>query len=264
MSDLFSIKDDFRIVRLNEADAIGLSDHLINLEDLVLAHEEMYPNIDKWFRRKVIPSLKSTERVALIGYMDEKPIVSAIVKQSEYSKFCHLRIREDFQNENLGNLFFSLMALEVRNVAEEIHFTLPESLWEKKKKFFQSFGFNDALKAGTQYRLFDKELRCSSSFSKVWKAVLAKLPDIALTFSVGEYHIGNELLISIKPKYAKKVLNGEKLVEIRRKFTKKWKDSRISLYSYSPVQALIGEATIDNVVSGDTEYIGEKCNSDIS
>ncbi len=263
MNDLFSIKDDFRIVRLNEADAIGLSDHLINLEDLVLAHEEMYPQIDNWFSNKVIPGLKSSERTAFVGYMDEIPVVSAVVKKNEHSKFCHLKIKEDFQNENLGNLFFLLMALEVRNVAEEIHFTLPESLWEKKKFFFQSFGFYNTVNAGTQYRLFDRELKCSSSFSEVWNSALEKLPDIAVTFSVGGYSLNNKLLMSIHPKYAKRILYGKKKVELRRKFTKKWEYANVCLYSSSPIQALIGEAKIDRVVVGEPNFIWEKFNLDL-
>lgn len=263
MSDLFSIKDDFRIVRLNEADAKDSSDHLINLSDLILANEDMYPGIYEWLTKKVIPDLRTPKRVAFVGYINENPVVSAVVKRDKYSKFCHLKIKDDFQNENLGNLFFSLMTLEVRNMAEEIHFTLPESLWEKKKNFFRSFGFHNTNKAGTQYRLFDIELKCSSSFSEVWNAVLKKLPDIAITFSVGKYSLSNKLLMSIHPKYVRRVLYGKKKVEIRRKFTKKWEHTNVCLYSSSPIQALIGEAKINRVVVGEPNYIWEKFNSDI-
>ncbi|MFC1562844.1 hypothetical protein ACFL4Z_02195 [candidate division KSB1 bacterium] len=263
MNNLSSIKKDFRIVPLNEADAKFESDHLHNLEKLVLANEDMYPNIDQWLSGKVIPGLKTTERAAWVGYMDEKPLVSAIVKRGKHSKFCHLRISDDFQDKNLGEIFFCLMALEVRNMAEEIHFTLPKSLWDEKKKFFQSFRFHDAIKAGTQYRIFDMELRCSSSFSDVWKAVLDKLSKIAEIFSAGGYSLGNNLVISFRPEYTKKILNGEKKVEIRRKFATKWKGHRISLYSSSPIQSLVGEAIIDNVIIGEPDYIWEKFNSDI-
>ncbi len=252
MNDLFSIKDDFRIVRLNEADAICLSDHLHNLKNLVLTKEDIYPKIDKWFNRKVISGLKINERSAFIGYLNEKPVVSAVVKRGKKSKFCHLRISDELQDYNLGEIFFCSMALDVRNIAEEIHFTLPESLWEKKKKFFQSFGFHGAVKAGTEFRLSDTELRCSSSFPKFWETVLEKIPKIK-----------NELLMSIQPKYAKKVLDGEKKVEIRRKFSKKWKGCKVSLYSSSPRQSLIGEAIIDNVIIGEPDLIWEKFNSDI-
>ncbi len=252
MNNLSSIIKDLSFVSLNEADAEYESDHLNNLKNLVLANQDMYPEIDNWFKNKVIPGLKTNERGAFVGYNNEDPIVSAIVKKGKNSKFCHLRINDSFHDNNIGEIFFCLMTLAVRNMAEEIHFTLPESLWEKKKKFFQSFGFHEAVKAGTQYRLFDMELRCSSTFSEVWKSVLDKLPKfLSLSFS-------------FKPEFAKRILNGEKKVEIRRKFSKKWKGHRISIYSSSPIQSLVGEATIDDVVFGEPNFIWERFNSDIS
>jgi predicted transcriptional regulator len=254
------IRNDLRIVRLNEADAIGLSDHFIDLKELVLSNEDMYPNIDKWFDSKVIPglkkynpSLKTYERSAFVGYFNEKPIISAIVKKGKFSKFCHLRINDDFQNNNLGEIFFSLMAYEVHNTAKEIHFTLPESLWNNKKEFFQSFGFQDITKSGTQYRIFDMELRCSSSFSNVWTAVLDKLPKLK-----------DELIMSIHPEYAKKILEGKKTVEIRRKFSKKWKGFKVKLYSTSPIKSLIGEAIIDDIVIGKPDFVWERFGTCIS
>ena len=138
MSNLLKIKNDFRIVRLSELDAEFKTDHIDNLENLVLANEEMYPKIDKWFKKKVIPGIKTSERVGYVGYVYEKPMISAVVKRGKNSKFCHLRINKDFQDNNLGEIFFSVMALEVRKIANEIHFTLPESLWGKK--LFQLLG----------------------------------------------------------------------------------------------------------------------------
>ena len=263
MEDLFSSnKKDFRFVRLNERDAKNLSDHLSYFKDLVSANEEMYPGIDKWVDHKVIPGLKSSERVAFVGYLEENPVISAVVKRGKHSKFCHLRISDDLQDMHLGELFFSLMALEVRHEAEEIHFTLPESLWEAEREFFHSFGFNEATAAETQYRLFDTELRCSSSFSAVWKAVLDRLPKIADIFSVGGYSMHNGLLMSIQPEYADRLLSGEKRVEIRRKFSTKWAGQKVSLYASSPSNALVGEAMIDRVVVGEPERIWAEFNSE--
>ena len=83
MEDLFSSnKKDFRFVRLNERDAKNLSDHLSYFKDLVSANEEMYPGIDKWVDHKVIPGLKSSERVAFVGYLEENPVISAVVKRA--------------------------------------------------------------------------------------------------------------------------------------------------------------------------------------
>ncbi|GAI02476.1 unnamed protein product, partial [marine sediment metagenome] len=81
MEELFSQKGNFRVVRLSEADARGNTDHLEKLRELVLENEPMYPNIKKWFDDKVMEGLKTSERIGYVGYLDEKPAVSAIVKR---------------------------------------------------------------------------------------------------------------------------------------------------------------------------------------
>lgn len=255
MKTLFPLQGAFRIVKLKESDAYGDTDHLKTFKNLVLANEDMYPGITKWLKAKVIPGLKSTERVAYVGYEGETPIVSAVLKRGEKAKFCHLRIHDDFQDADLGQVFFSQMALEIRHHVQEIHFTLPESLWLSKQHFFNSFGFTIAKKALHQYRRGDTELRCSAPFSSVRSAVLEKLPKLMERFSVGGYSLNNKVLMSIRPSYAGNILRGEKIVEIRRKFSEKWRGARICLYASQPTGSLVGEATINTITSAQPEHI---------
>lgn len=258
MDDLFSLKGNFRVVRVSEADAHAGSDHLKKLRELVLENEPMYPNIEEWFDEKVVPGLKVSERIGYVGYLDEKPAVSAVVKRGEDAKFCHLRIKRELQDIHLGEAFFTLMGLEVRRFAKEIHFTLPESVWQKEKEFFKSFGFIEAIKAGHQYRLFEDELRCSSAFDNVWSAILEKVPKIARAFFVGGHSLDSKLLMSIRAEHASKVLCGKKRVEIRRRFSKKWVGCKVSIYASGPERCLVGEASISRVVVGDPESIWQK------
>ena len=249
---------NLQIARLSETDAKLQTDNLSVFRELVLRNEHLYPNIDRWFVERVVPGLRSKERIAYIGYLDEKPVISAIVKRGAAAKFCHLRITEEFQDFNLGELFFSLMALEVKEYAREIYFTLPESLWLTKMNFFQSFSFRKATKADDQYRFFDEELQTSSPFSLVWQAVLNKLPKLLNTFCVGGHRMTGDLLLSVKPEYATQIMTGRKSVEIRRKFSKRWIGSRASLYASAPVMGLIGEAQISNVRTGKPENIWKR------
>lgn len=264
MRDSPTTKKDFRIVRLTEADARSDTDHLQMFRGLVETNEDMYPGIRSWMSKKVLPGMKSSERIAYICYEDETPVVSAVVKRGRSAKFCHLRIQEDFQNRHLGDVFFSAMALEVRGVAEEIHFTLPESLWERKRAFFNSFGFHEATKAGTQYRLFDTELRCSAPFSAVWAATLRKLPKIMSEFTTGGFSGGEDmLLMSIRSQHARAILAGKKRVEIRRRFSHKWEGKRITIYSTAPEQSLVGEASIRRIASDTPDIIWDEFGSSI-
>lgn len=246
---------NLQILRLSEEDAKFQTDNLRIFREFVLRNEYLYPGINEWFGVRVIPGLRSGERTAYIGYLDEKPVVSAIVKRGDTAKFCHLRISDELQDSNLGELFFSLMALEVKPYAKEIYFTLPESLWLSKMKFFQSFSFGTVTKADDQYRLFEEELQTSSSFSLVWQAVLNKLPKLLDKFCVGGHKMAGDLLLSVKPEFATRIMTGKKSVEIRRRFSKRWIGSHASLYASAPVMGLIGEAQISNVRSGKPKNI---------
>src|SRR5947209_4649774 len=132
ITDSGEILKSFSVARLEEADVNARSDHFIKLRELVLAHEPMYPEIRGWFKERVIPGVRDSERIAFVGYLNEKPVVSAIVKRGAQAKFCHLHISEHLRDFNLGEVFFALMANEVKDLAESVSFTLPESLWLSK------------------------------------------------------------------------------------------------------------------------------------
>jgi predicted transcriptional regulator len=247
---LFRMKADFRIVRLGETDARRHSDELKTLTALIETSEDMYPNIRRWIRDKVVPGLRSSERVAWVAYENEKPVATAVLKRGTRAKFCHVRVESEFQDLDLGQLFFTQMTLETRHLAKEIHFTLPENLWESKMKFFESFGFAQAAKSERQYRNGETELACSAPHHLVRIAAFERLPLLARKFSVSGYQLGGDLLVSMKPKYAERILTGSKLVEIRKKFSNRWVGCKAILYSSSPQKALVGEATVRSVTSG--------------
>ncbi|MGC9995890.1 MAG: ASCH domain-containing protein [Terriglobia bacterium] len=260
---LFPMQGQIRIVEIGEPEVSGWDDHVKVLRALINANQNMYPDIDRWFSTKVLPGLKSSERIAYVAYEGENPIASAVLKLGQRAKFCHLRIREDFQDQDLGQMFFTLMTLEIRHHAEEVHFTLPESLWTNKSRFFKSFGFSTAKKASRQYRQGDAELVCSAPLQTVLSAVLTKMPDLITKFSVGGHFLGSDLLMSVKPEYAERLLSGTKLVEIRKRFSKKWLGRRAVLYASKPQGALVGEATIHSITHGRPDDIWARFENNI-
>jgi predicted transcriptional regulator len=246
---LFPLAANFRIVRLGKAEALKWTDDMGVLRTLIRGNEQMYPDIQRWFGDKVLPGLKSGQRIAWVAYEGTQPIASAVLKLGRRSKFCHLKIRQNFQDMDLGQMFFSQMTAEARHEAKEIHFTLPESLWVERRGFFESFGFSSATKAGKEYRKGEPELACSAPFETAWFSVLGRLRSLATKFSVGGYSLNNKILISIKPIYAGRILEGSKLIEVRKKFSNKWVGCRAVLYASSPLKALVGEATVISVTS---------------
>jgi len=252
---LFATESNLRVLRISRDDVLNKTDQLNLFLDQVAKHEQMYPNIVTWLKSKVLPGIKEKKRVAYIGMNNDKPVVSAVLKLGVHSKICHLHIDEGMQNTHLGDLFFSMMALDAKRGAEEVHFTLPESLWVEKSNFFRSFDFGYASKADLQYRSSEDELRCSAPFYEVWQRVLEKLPRIITSLTKTRDSIFSGILMSIKPEYVEKIQSGEKVVEIRRRFNTKWRGCRITVYSSSPLQALHGYATIENVSEGPPDKI---------
>jgi len=256
--DLFSKKYSMKIEKIYPSDVRVESDKYKLFYNLVKSHEDMYPDINKWLKYKAFKGILSGERVGYMGFSNEKPIVSAILKKGFKSKFCHLHIEKQYQNMGIGDIFFSMMAIEVRNESKDVYFTLPESLWEKKKLFFKSFGFKMAVKSDTQYRKFEKELLCKAQFESVWRNVLNKIPKLIESSTSSNLNVFDGLLLSIKPKFVKKLINGEKIVEIRKRFSPKWRGCKAFIYSTSPVKALYGHSTIKYIDKGQPEFIWKK------
>ncbi len=261
--NLFATESNLEIIRVTKDDVLQMTDNIKLFSKLISEHQSMYPDIERWLNTKVLPGIKTNERVAYIGLNNQTPVVSAIVKRGDNSKFCHLHIQQDFRDQNIGDLFFAMMAIDVKRFADEVHFTLPESVWIGKKDFFRSFGFHEVTKAYRQYRIFEDEFRCSASFNTVWEKVLEKLPGIVSSFTKSNNTIFNGLLMSIKPKYLEKIKNGNKVVEIRKKFNDKWRGCRVTLYSSNPTQAIFGYATIESISKDTPERIWSQYGGDI-
>jgi len=255
---LFPLATRFRIVKIAADDARGRTDDFNTLKSLVVTSDEMYPRIGNWFAEKVTPGLELGHRIAYVAHEAEKPIAAAILKLGSRSKFCHLKIHENFQDIDLGQMFFTQMTLEARHYAKEIHFTLPESLWSAKQKFFESFGFKSPTKAHSQYRSGDEELSCSAPIGVVWQAALARLPNLVAKFAPAGFSLDNRIVISIKPKYLDRIVAGTKLVEVRKRFSRRWLGCRAVLYGSHPLSSLVGEATISAITIGSPASIWSK------
>lgn len=252
-----------KVDRLTQSDSKRQSDSWRSFTQFVLQNDRMYPAIRVWLDRKVGPQLDGVRRRAFLLSAGEEPIASVVVKRGDSSKLCHVRIDPKFQDQNLGTLLFCLLANEIRSVAVEVHFTLPESLWLEKEEFFRSFGFAESSVAHQQYRLFDRELSCSAPFDNFWKNAQDHLPAVAEFLDTTKYIDVPRLLMSIRPRFARAVIAGDKRVEIRRSFSKRWVDQRLCIYSSSPDQCLLGEATVISVIEGDPEEIWSSYNAQL-
>ena len=244
-----SMNEEIRIAELGPRDSEAHTDHLRVLKNLIVMNEDKYPGIERWFASKLETGLRSGERIAYIAYHDNHPIAAAVLKLGDNAKFCHLRINDSYHNLDLGQLFFVQMTLALRHHAKTVHFTLPESLWSQKSNFFQSFGFSAVIKASKQYRKGDPELLCSAPFPVVLSAALRKLPRLMKSFCLGRWGTKSDIVMSIRPQYAKRILTGAKWIEIRKRFSHKWLGHDISIYASQPEGAIVGKATVGSIAT---------------
>jgi predicted transcriptional regulator len=142
----------------------------------------------------------------------------------------------------------------------DIHFTLPESLWNEKIEFFNSFGFAAARKASRQYRNGEEELFCSAPITMVWAQTLKKL-HLLQRFSPGGYSLSDKILLSMRPRYAERVFARTKQVEIRKKFSRRWQGRQAVVYGTQPLGALMGEVTMSEITVGPPTEIWERYGS---
>lgn len=247
-----------RIQKVVPSDALRKTDTFEILCDRLEEHEHYYPSIRRWISEKVVPDLKTGRRLGFIGLNGDAPVLVALLKHGSNSKFCHLSIESGFQGNQLGHLMFSLMAAEVRHAAAEIHFTLPEGLWEREKGFFQAFGFASVARASSQYRLFEEELRCSAPFSTVWSCVLEQLPKLLTSTSIAGFQVNDGVVLSLRANHAAAVMQGRKTIELRKRFTSRWVGRSASVYSTGGLGSLLGTVTIGDVVKGNPEDIWER------
>jgi predicted transcriptional regulator len=255
---LFPETPHFRLAVLGRDDARRNSEDQRTLRKLLLENEVMYPAIGRWYEEKVLPGMKDRLRIAYVAFLDERPIASAVLKLGTHAKFCHLKIREQFRDQDLGQMFFTLMTFEAkRHIAMDIHFTLPEGLWAEKSAFFKSFGFETVTESGRQYRAGETELACAAPISVVWANAISRASRLLGQFSIGGYSSSNRLLFSMRPEYAERVFAGKKQVEIRRKFSEKWLGSKVVIYGTQPLGALMGEVTVSGVTPGSPSNIWE-------
>jgi predicted transcriptional regulator len=250
------INTDLKIIRFG-GNHRPISESLNDLETLVKESENYYPGIDKWFDKKVVPGLKGSDRRAYVLYENEKPVGSAVLRLGKDTKICSVRLKEEIQGQGIGNLLFCLLAIEMRHSASIVHFTAPESLWIQKNNFFKNLGFEFHGIASQQYRLFEQEFSCGTSFGNYWQRVVNLLPKALENITINGKSNNYDLVISIKPEHANNIVDGKKRVEIRRSFSQKWQNSRVLIYSSSPQKHFVGEAVIGEIHSANPQKVWE-------
>jgi predicted transcriptional regulator len=235
------------IIKIDHSNIDTKSSLLKELREVVIEAENLYPGIDKWFDKKVKSGIQLGERTCYLVQKDNQPIGAAVIKQGEDAKICTVRIRDNNVYRSFGSVLFLLIAFGLRRNTKKVHFTAPEDLWFSCEKFFRDMGFFKKGPSETQYRLFMQEIVASADYhqfrNRVFEKYLGRFAGILA-------QIENEkidLVFSLKPEYAKRIINKTKVMDLRRRFSKRWIGASAIIYSSSPERAFVAKFRIKDV-----------------
>jgi predicted transcriptional regulator len=217
--------------------------------EVVVESEDLYPGIDLWYDRKVKLGLEKGERVGYLVKSDGNPVGAAVVRQGEDAKICSVRVTEKAIHKGIGKIIFLLLAHSLRHDTKKVHFTAPETLWNSYKQFFEEMGFVNQGLAGVQYRLFvDPEIAATADFKSFKSSVYQKFLPLYAGLLANLDGDRIDLIFSVKPEYAEKIADRTKIMELRRKFSPKWKGHYALIYSTSPIQAFIAKVRVKDII----------------
>lgn len=238
--------NQMRLVRIGKADVDCC---VINdLKNLVFESEDLYPGIDHWYKRQVEPGYTDGSRVSFIVYEKEVPIASMVIRLTNLAKLCSLRVVPEARGMGIGSALFKLAADEIGQNYNRFHFTAPESLVVRAKDYFRRIGFECRGAVNKHYRPGEGEFGFTGRVDKIKKLISSNV-DYTL-FGTTMYLKPPRvkwLIMSIKPEFATKIIEGIKVIELRRQFSETHQGSRILIYSSSPQQALLGYAKLRRV-----------------
>lgn len=104
------------------------------------------------------------------------------------------------------------------------------------------------------------EFKISSPFRDQFKeqgVLVERVP--TMVPQVGEVSITPKILISIMPKFVRKIFAGAKKIELRKRRPKfLHPKDRALVYASAPLQAIVGEMEIDDIVEGTPQEIWER------
>lgn len=190
-----------------------------------------YPFFGEWLK-KALSEIVTGRRTVVILTQEGNPqrvIGLTILKTDpQEKKICTIRIHKDYQRRGYGTQLVK-KSLEILGTSTPLA-TVSEKHIAAFKPFFRQFGFNIVGKVKSLYHIGEFEY----------------------FFNIPYIH--RNVLISIKPQYAMKILSGEKTVEVRRK-SFPYTIQRAYIYASTPVRRIVGYIDVDSQDTDTPEVI---------
>lgn len=183
-----------------------------------------YPYFEEWLEA-AFSSVRTGERSIVVCENIGQIAGVAILKDTRSEKkICTIRVAKEYRRQGIGTMLM-IKALEVLKDDFPL-ITVSDEHIEQFRHFLSRFGFVEKNRVKSVYRYGHEEYY----FNKPYQH--------------------QTVLMSIKPKYASRIMSGEKTVEFRKKC---FKDniSRVYVYSSFPEKKIVGYFEVDKIVIDD-------------
>ena len=162
---------------------------------------------------------------------------------------------------------FAEIASVLDSSTEKVHFTAPESLVAERAGMFERLGFQNVGKASKIYRPGEDELvfrgEVENFKRRAIRLHLLSKENEVVTSNQNANTEKKSIVMSVRPKYAKKIISRKKKIEIRKKFSEKLVGSTVFIYASMPIQAIVGESIIASIIHARPREIWEGFNEQI-
>ena len=222
-----------------------------HIKEFLLESETLYPGIGKWWESRVVRQIQSGMRVCNVAIVQGDLVAVSIGKLAKQSsKLCALRVREAHRGLGIGQKLLQRTLKDIlAGGCRRVHFTISEKILSQCGDFFTPYGFSMVSWAKGRYVPGMDELAFSADALQLRKHLQSQtiIPN-RIQF----------VLLSIKPKYAQLIEQGQKLVEFRRKFSAYFGPSKAIIYVSSPTKELRLTARIASVVRSTPRQLWER------
>lgn len=221
------------------------------MREFLLESENLYPGIDRWWQKKVLPGLRDGSRICRVALKGETIAALSIGKlSSQTSKFCTFRVRDEFQGNGIGRRLINETLVELLGTGcNRIHYTMAESVVTDCHDFFRPYGFGVESWETDEYVRGMDEFHFEACASHV-RSELQRQRLNPLT--------GDVAVLSVHPEYARMIESGEKMVEFRKSFARRFTTGRILFYVTSPVKEFRFMAALASVVKSTPRELWEQ------
>ena len=213
--------------------------------EFLLESTHLYPDIDIWWKKKVLPGVLEGTRVIYVLKKEVSIKGLFIGKKGTNSKICTLRLESDMKKNGLGKtLLFEGLRHIVDESTKDIRVTVSEAAESSVAQFFESFGFRNIASVRNRYSHGVDEHIYTCSVSNWLTSSIRELTHSENNNNFGQHPT---LLFSLKPQFADLVIKGKKRVEFRRRFSGNMEGALAYFYVSSPVRCIMFSSILSKV-----------------